>query len=306
MADRSAESEKKQLKAITAWLEKQPWHGDGRLWAALGRAFGEAKHFEKAIKYCKRALQAENAQATLKDIEQLANFESRYAVRLASRGKQKDALMAIERAIGRLSALANPRLLDDPDKALTAERLSLMGSAFKRKALISDPGRSQSLEKMRLHYQKASKIGFEKKKRVDPYPLLNELTAELSLAWQGGHGRIPSKDWEPFAKRLSASRLELESAQMKAPEAWGRIGMCDIELLAVLAEGKFEEKTAKKIGEAYREARKLASPREFESVFDQFDFLEVMAGENKKVVQFLSSIRQQLETAPGRKGSKPA
>jgi hypothetical protein len=196
--------------------------------------------------------------------------------------------------------------MDRPAKAQTVERLSLLGSAYKRKALISAPDRSKSLEKMRVYYKKASDLAFEKKRRADPYPLLNWLTAELAMAWQNGQKGIPQAQIDPFNKGLFASRIELESAQMKAPEVWGKIGLVDIDLLAAFAEARLDEKTLKRIVEGYREARKLASPREFESVFDQFNFLKVMAGKNPEVVQFLSSIRQQLETTPGRKGSKPA
>jgi tetratricopeptide (TPR) repeat protein len=302
MAAQGAEPEKKRLKAIAAWLKEKKWLGDGRVCAALGRAFGEAKLFEEAIEYYKSAVVAENAQATIRDIEQLANFESRHAVALAGRGKPDAALATIDRAIGRLRTIGGPRLA----KTQTVERLSLLGSACKRRALISAPDRSKSLEKMRLYYQTASDLAFEKKKRVDPYPLLNRLTAELAVAWQNGQKGIPQAQIDPFNKGLSASRIELESAQMKAPEVWGKIGLVDIDLLAALAESRLDEEAVKRIVEGYREARKLASPREFESVFDQFDFLKVMAGKNPKVVQFMSSIRQQLETAPGRKGSKPA
>jgi tetratricopeptide (TPR) repeat protein len=294
-AGRSASFEKRRLKAIAAWLEKKPWQNDARLWAALGRGFGEAGLFEKAIKYYRRAVQAENSQATLKDIEQLANFESRHAVRLAGRGEPKEALAAIDRAIGRLSTIADPRIMDEPAKALTVERLSLLGSACKRRALVSESDRLTSLEQMLAYYQKASHLAFEKKKRVDPYPLLNRLTAELAMTWQKKSYGIAPEAREAFTKGLSDSRIELESAQMRAPEVWGRIGLCDIDLLAALAEPRLDEETAKRIAETYREARKLASPREFESVFDQFDFLEVMAGENQDVVQFLGSLRKQIE-----------
>jgi CHAT domain-containing protein len=302
MAGRSAEFEKGRLKAIAGWLKEKPWHGDGRVGAALGRAFGEAKLFEEAIGYYKSALVAENAQATIRDIEQLANFESRHAVTLVGRGKPDAALATIDRAIGRLRTIGGPRLA----KTQTVERLSLLGSACKRRAWIAESERSKSLEQMLEYYQKASELAFKKKKRVDPYPLLNQLTAQLAAAWQKGQRRIPAKEMDAFAKGLSDSRIELESAQIKAPEVWGKIGLVDIDLLAAFAEARLDEEAVKRIVEGYREARKLASPREFESVFDQFDFLKVMAGKNPKVVQFLSSIRQQLETAPGRKGSKPA
>jgi hypothetical protein len=191
--------------------------------------------------------------------------------------------------------------MEEPEKDQTVERLSLLGSAFKRKALVSTAERAASLKQMRTYYEQAGALALKRRNRVDPYPLLNRLTAELTMAWQEGKRGIGRKARHAFTQGLSDSRLELESAQAKAPEVWGRISLCDLDLLAALAEAKFDEETAGRIAEAYRDARKLASPREFESVFDQFDFLKIMGGERPDVLKFLDSIRKQIEGS--RRGS---
>lgn len=305
-ASGGAGSEKKRLKAIAARLKEKKWLVDGRVCAALGRAFGEAKLFEKAIPYYQRALEAENAQATLKDIEQLANIESRHAVCLSSRGRPKDALAAVNRSISRLTAIQGRGLIGEPAKGETVERLSALGSAHKRKALISPSDRSKSLEQMRDYYKKASDRALSKTKQVDPYPLSNWLTAELTLAWQNEGRRIPPKEMQIFKKGLSDCRLELESAWRKRPDVWIRIGLCDLDLLEVLAEESLDDQTAARILQSYQEARKLASPREFESVLDQFDFLEEMSTGNTRLAKKLHALRREIDNKPGREKAKPA
>jgi CHAT domain-containing protein len=305
-AAQGAGSEKNRLKAMAAWLKEKKWLVDGRVSAALGRAFGEANLFEKAITYYKRALEAENAQTTLKDIEQLANIESRHAVWLYARGNSKEALAAVNRSIGRLEAIQCRGLIDQPARAETVERLSLLGSAYKRKALISVPDRRNSLERMREYYGKASDRALAKNRRVDPYPLSNWLTAELTLAWQNRERRIPLTEVGAFKKGLSDCRLELESALKKGLDAWRKIGLCDLDLLEALCEERLDDEAHVRFLHGYREVRKMASLREFESVLDQFDFLEAMSGKDTEIAKKLHAIRRELDEGLGRKKTIPA
>jgi hypothetical protein len=191
--------------------------------------------------------------------------------------------------------------MDQPASAETVERLSLLGSAYKRKALISGSDRRKSLEQMRECYGKASDRQLAKNKRVDPYPMVNWLTAELTLAWQNRERRIPLTDVEAFKKGLYDCRLELESALKRGPDAWMKIGLCDLDLLEALCEEKLDDEALARILQGYREVRKMASPREFESVLDQFDFLEEMSGKDTELAKKLHSIRRELDNGLGRK-----
>jgi len=89
----------------------------------------------------------------MKEFEQLANVQSRHAVQLWTEGKTVKA-KKIDRdrksLFGAIPGCPFPQKIhreEMKDTGLTTERLWMLGSAYKRKAWVSEAGRKNSLEK---------------------------------------------------------------------------------------------------------------------------------------------------------------
>jgi hypothetical protein len=254
--------------------------------------------FSEAIDHFRTAMALDPSAVTLKDVEQLANLLSRQA--LARQAEESTLVKQSDKARRTLVAEAEAdidagtRLLkwlietpswrrDGTDKmkgaatseapGKTAERLALLGSAYKRKAWVSaKPG--AALEQMKHAYEKASTLA-EKGAGSALYPRLNQLFAEVILSWNSKRKRQRSK----AALRTELVNLKSELAeQSRAKESfWDEVMVHDSELALALLKGTLKGPTIEALAERYREARRRASRREFASVLDQFEFLENMA-----------------------------
>ena len=188
MAGVDITKEVEKIHKIEEEIVQQKWEKDGRLCAALARAYGEARQFKKAVQFYENAIAADDAQVRLKDIEQLANLESRWAIDEWRGGEKVDAAVdKINHSIKRLKSLMEGLQTGDTEKdkatGRTAERLSLLGGAYKRKALISEKKRLESLKEMGRWYKAAFELK-ESGEKFDCYPLLNWIAAELAASWQ--------------------------------------------------------------------------------------------------------------------------
>ena len=290
------------IKAILKVVEEKKWLNRGEVCAALGRAFAEAKCFAEAVTYYEQALKAENAAMTIKDFEQLANVQSRQAVALWKAGKQAEAEAAIEAAIRRLESIQGALLPttvgegEETDRGVTVERLSLLGSAYKRKAWVSKADdREGPLGEMKEYYKKAFQLA-ENKGRFNAYPLLNWLTAEIVMAWQSRADRPAEDNKEAkISEYIRRAESELKAALGKQREFWTEIMLADAALIETLAMGFPEKETIVEFAERYLETRKIGSPREFESTLDQIDFLAAMAESRKPLAAALAQLRQLLK-----------
>jgi len=295
---------------MTRWLKQKKWLALGGVSAALGRAFGEAKAFDRAIRYYQKALRAEDGQMTLKDIEQLANFQAREAARRMKDADPASLLPDIEQAIQLLEMVMGltPGRMEAPGPearpvpAKTGERLSLLASSYKRKAWISASERKTALGQMAGHYQSAFKLA-KGQGRFDAYPLLNWLTGEVCLAWQeglpaGGDATAPER-----MRLLVQAQDELDQAIQRDKNFWNVVMRVDAELLQALCQGELSAKQINLIAEKYRDAALLGSPREYASVLDQLDFLIAMTGAQKPAAKDLNALRRKLDGA-GKRGKK--
>jgi hypothetical protein len=268
-----------QLGRICAELNRLGWMSKGPIRTALARAYGEALCFEEAVDHYCSAFEGDPGAMTARDVEQMANLMSRSAVELWLRGQQTgggaDGAARIERAIALIQWLLNPPPQTSgagkAEPGATVERLSLLGSAYKRRAWIGVevPG---SLERMQDAYSRALQLA-QASRRNDAYPLLNQLFGQLVLNWHGIDAALLTV--EALDAQLEPVSSALRARLATTKEFWDVVMLADIELLEALVAGSLHERRAA-IGELYREARKLASPREFASVLDQIGFLAAM------------------------------
>jgi tetratricopeptide (TPR) repeat protein len=298
------------LKALTdrKWLDKDSQNG--KIWAGLAHVYSEAKMFPDAIEHFRTAMALDASAVTLGDVGQLANLLSRQALANwleAARGNTEtdqdktrpaSAVADIDEAIHLLEWLMNaPKTKGAPSNSEapgeSVERLSLLGSACKRKAWIS-PNPGAALEQMKQAYAKASRLA-ELEGTAPFYPNLNQLFAEVVLSWDAKRKRQRSK----LEIRTELKHLQSKLAQHSQAKVsfWDEVMLHDSQLALALLEGSLKAPAIELLAERYRDTRQRASPREFASVLDQFEFLETMASRlgRKEIAASLDTLGKALQ-----------
>ncbi|MDB5895110.1 MAG: hypothetical protein JWQ88_2641 [Rhodoferax sp.] len=201
------------------------WGGMGAVAESFGLAFAEAQDLDQSIDWYRRALAANDGSASLRAVEQLGNL-------LARRGElaeaPEDSRRDIDESLDRLQRLAS--LLP------TAERHNLLGSAWKRRAMVASrshdgPGEREALEAMVRHYGLAEALTTAAGDEPVFYAALNGIAGELRLAILQGHR--PRID----PGRLEAVRHALQVATMARPDFWSVVGGIELRLQQALADG---------------------------------------------------------------------
>ena len=259
----------RQQAEANGWLEV----GGHRVGLALARAYAEAEDFDAAVLYYARASQSAAASMTLRDQEQLANMRARAAVKCWRQGKA--ATDQIDLALRELKELLQVRE--------TVERLSLLGSAWRRRAWVSRAP-AAALEKMQHSYNEAYQLS-QQQSRPDPYPLLNSVVAGLIMQWYPATRSSAPKRRE-LRQQLQAARSLLPEggvvsvAQEGEWDPWLVSMSIDRQLLSALIDGNCNTLREDFIAR-YRAFSRRASPREFASVLDNLEFLQTLAARAK-------------------------
>ena len=295
------------LKRIPAG-QKKDWLAESDVAAALGFVWGEAAQWEKGIASLRTAIAAERGQCPVRVIEQLANYEVRQA---GSRwlatdvGQRTDTLRAtlrqeIEPAIARLAALC----VSGP----TSERLSLLGGAYKRLALIesaenerndeqpslrkpADGKRREALVNMAEHYGQAFAL------RGKPYAYTNWASAALlvrRLYPEQPTDKPPLLGLDTIKQDVARLRKQLEKKIASAPNFWDSAALADLDLVLAIA-GKAADKPGKAAREAYRQAvQRGASVRECSSITEHLTFLLALIPDGDPIVGLIDQIKEDL------------
>ena len=232
-----AASQLEKVRYLESRFEVE-WGGMGAVAEAFGLAFSAADDVERAMHWYRRALAANDASASVKASEQLANLRARLAwdrVKRAQRaGKPRaelDRLMTqgrkdIRAALDMLGALVAI--------APTVERESLLGSAHKRLALIEAvAGRAQpeaaAIATMAEHYRRAEALARKTRHAELFYPALNRMAAELIT-------HAGDASWAGFDPQDSALvRDSLERKRREDPDFWSVIGLPELGIYEALA-----------------------------------------------------------------------
>ena len=273
--------------------KNESWLKRPEVAASLGLVYGELGIFKQALEHLDTAIKGEKAEYPMKVVEQRANFKSRWAVELKRGGIVTADSSSPDQLI--------EDSIDDLDRLLkfneTAERLSLMGSAHKRRAWIAKGAeRKEALSKMAEYYRKAHEKKYdEKRNKLDTYPLLNWLAAEVLLGWYGEKAEVtPAKIGEWCEK----ARAFAEEQDRQNPNFWNSVVKPECDLVQALAGNTLDEKK-QAVVDAYRHAKaRGASPREFRSVIDHLEFLADMAADGSKrkdVKQQAAALREIVE-----------
>ncbi|WP_068809170.1 CHAT domain-containing protein [Thauera phenolivorans] len=280
---------------IAGLLERIPeaqraqWLARADVAAALGFAWGEARFWESAIKQLENALRASKGNCPVRAIEQLANFRVRWAAEQwrarRERGTRESAAEAAAREALMQLGIADLELLSR--RAATTERLDLLGSAWKRRALAADTpaARLAALEASAEAYRSA----YEQGGRRESYPFTNWVSAML-LAQRLDDDR-PTLPWAELEGDIARLNEALRKRYAEEPDFWDGAALADLELVRLLARcvadapaaGRRSRRStlprdcadiATAVRDAYRRViTRGASPRERASVIENLDCL---------------------------------
>jgi tetratricopeptide (TPR) repeat protein len=207
------------------------WGGMGAVAEAFGVAYKEAGDGDAAITWYERALAATDGSATMKAQEQLHNLRARRGWHRCQRARIGSAawqrwLSEVQDAAERLAVLAALQP--------SVERMSLVGSAHKRLALIHqqaghEVAAGKALADAAGAYFEAEQIAAS---RQDPqlfYPALNRMTLEYVLSF-GQRG------WPGFdAAEVAAVVRSLHTSIATEPDFWAHAATIELDVLQALA-----------------------------------------------------------------------
>lgn len=290
-----AEHVERRLKRIPP--AQKGWTKRADVAAALGFVWGEAGEWEKAIASLRTAIAAESGQCSVRVIEQLANYEVRLAGSrwlAAADGQRDNALRAalrqdIEQAIARLAGLCA--------SGPTSERLSLLGGAYKRLAIIEAAGgRCEALVNMAEHYRDAYA------REGKAYAFTNWASAALLIRRfypEQPADQPPLLGLATLKQDVARLRKELDKRNASAPNFWDSTSLADLDLVLALAESPRSRKAAAAPGEAarqtYRQAiQRGASLRERSSVTEHLDFLRLNFPDDDPLSGLIDQIKEDL------------
>lgn len=269
-----------RMAGIERVAEARGWASRARFAVAAARAYGEAGAFEQAIARYELAGADESAATTVRDMEQLSNYEARWALsRLRGDAKlgadeRRDLDARIERAAQRLEWL-----MAAPSTGATAERLAILASTYKRLAWArAGAARRKALEASRDRYRQAYELA-EARDRIDAWALVAWVADAVAISWQGR--ATGAAERKALQARFERARVDLEARIRKARNFWDSVCLVDLDLTAALLAGTLGAATVDALVARYLEARALGSPREFDSVREQVAFLADMAADAK-------------------------
>jgi hypothetical protein len=288
----------KQLQNLTQ-LQKQfapKWGSSGDVAELFGEAFVEAGDVETGMQWYERAVAAADGRASIKAAEQLANVRGRLGWEIVDKAmRQVDETKAREKAGGQRTKqrTAARRSRAHAERSLraaikraddligqslelltkliavgpTMERASLIGSAYKRKALVDGAaGRRarirRDLEQMRASYQRAQDLG-EKIGAADLYyPAANRLTADVAL-------HAGTRRWRALDKETaSIVRKSLKARSAADPDFWSVVGETEMDQYDALARRKLAP-ALRPLLRAYEDLHKrVTATRMWASVYD--------------------------------------
>lgn len=277
-------------------LYTEKWGKRGDVAELFGSAFVEVGAVEKGLHWYERAVAAGDGSASIKAAEQLANVRGRLGWEIVDKAqrdrdeirRQADAAPSAAKARGSLRhalAEAEKKLRESirdgsrsVSKSLdllrklqgvenTMERQSLVGSAYKRQALIeAAAGRQRQVERnlrqMKASYERARVIGRNSGATDLYYPASNCLVADVAL----NAGR---RGWRGLDAAIRESvRQSLNAKKGHDANFWSVVGEIELRQFEALAAKKLMSERGP-IERAYQDLyKRVKAARMWGSVYD--------------------------------------
>ena len=298
--NRGSESVRARTDALWTRCHHGGWLNQRGVLVGFARVHGELRDFPKAIQLYERAMPLHDSGLNVRDLEQLANARVRSATRNSD----------IEGAIRDLNVLMD-------EYGQNAERLSLLGSAYKRLAgrYCDVPSRESKTDRdarvRRLQGHWASMVeayvnAADHREKDWYYPASNALLgiALLGGPWpraprspdtaRGLWNDVPWCHAEAFSAALSSLREDLRGRE--ARKFWEVIAETDLAAIEALANDQLESQIPA-LGIRYRDAIEMyGSHREVGSVVGQWQLADqVLRGMGKrKAADLVATLRQHI------------
>jgi CHAT domain-containing protein len=308
-----------------AKLFESKWGARGDVAELFGEALVEAGDLEAGMAWYDRAVLAPDATASIKAAEQLANVRGRVAwetvdiavrdldarkkaeqsggltpkARAAARRARLEAERSLKRAIARADDLIK-RSLDLLARMVavesTMERTSLIGSAYKRQALVDAAagrraGVQKALRQMRDAYREAQTMGEKRGATELYYPISNRLTAEVALHADAGQWRRFDRPTAAYLRRVLKAKSEID------PDFWSVVGEAELDQHEAMAARKLA-RAQPQLVRAYEDLHtRVAASRMWSTVYDTASLLlpayasHSSASERKAATELLALLR---------------
>jgi hypothetical protein len=277
------------------------WGQEGAVAAAFGAGFAEIEDFDHAVEWYERALKTEDGGGTLHAMEQLGNVRAR-------RGEKMGDLAAGRREIEAGIAL----LLQVVELGLTVERGSLLGSAYKRMAMLERRAERDVEEETALRaaaewYGRAEDEARRSQADNLYYPAMNRMSIALTL---GSDHAAP----EGFgASAVRAVRESLEKKNAVDPDFWSVIGLTELRIYEALGKRQLASAVEEILGDLKDLRARSASSRKWGSVADQARLTltphaaaaDLPAAEREAAARLLAEFGAGGETASGKRAKSP-
>ncbi|MDQ6627848.1 MAG: CHAT domain-containing protein, partial [Pseudomonadota bacterium] len=247
------------------------WGAIGAVAEAFGLAYADARDLDKAVEWYRVAVAAADGSASFKAAEQLGNQLARRGEARADANAGRDDIEAGIAILDRLVAMQP-----------TAERESLLGSAYKRLVLLEDRApaakapatrrrkrnapasapadRFAALRAMALHYGNAERLMAASDAEHLFYPAKNGIGADLRLAF------LERRPAELAVDRVDAVRESLERAASDRPDFWVVVGQIELRTLMAVAAGRLVEAATALIDDYRNLKARVPAPVMWDSV----------------------------------------
>jgi len=258
--DRSERPRRRRLQRLRALQARyqERWGGMGAVAEAFGLAYAEAGDLDAAVDWYGRAVRAGDGSASLRAAEQWANLLAR---RGAGRSDRAQGHTEIHTAIAHLQQLAALHS--------TVERESLLGSAWKRLAMVGEGKAAQdALSHMVEHYARAETLARDEGAANLFYPIMNAIAGELRLTALRGQAGVALD-----GARVGAARQSLQDAVGRAPDFWSVVGLVELQWLEAVAAKRLAA-ARESVAAAFEDlAQRVPAPHLWKSARDQAHFV---------------------------------
>lgn len=280
----------------------EKWMADAEILSVMGKAYGELELFAEAVGYYRKALRTENSEVSLKSVEQLANFEARLSLQKSGPENRAAALKLINASINRLKLINNLCTHHSGDTTHqldnTVERLCLLGSCYKRKAMISSGAkRVGDLQDMYKFYEDADNAYFGKYHKINTYPRFGWLSAWWALSQLSRENQY--KNIAEAKKRLEEARRDFDQQPSIQEQYWVDMAGIEFDLLEALFEETLADQQEQLLERYQGQFRVASSPRQTSSSLDSLRFfilmIERMSGSVKTMKKPLDELLKVLE-----------
>ncbi|MBX3609841.1 MAG: CHAT domain-containing protein [Hydrogenophaga sp.] len=260
------ETQREKIRHLQARFESA-WGAMGAVAEAFGVAWAEAGEASLALQWYARAMAANDGSASVKASEQHANLLARQAweqVRhtTGDTPQRASTVRAAKRDIGLAIDTLRALLVVSP----TLEREGLLGSAFKRLAMVErvagDGAAEQAaLAHMAHHYGNAERLAQQSGRTDLFYPALNLLAADLL------RGRPLD------TARVQRTRDTLQRQRQNEPDFWSVAGLPELAAIEALHQGSLAL-AFMNINDSLSDLQSRAgSARQWASLADQMRFV---------------------------------